>query len=244
MRKLTLILLLLSIVSVGFSQKKRKPSRIPMKNLQNFDKQRFHFGFILGYNSADFFYDLKPNTFESDSLISLRVNKKPGFNLGIVSSWDWSPMFKLRFLPTLSFQERGMDYNFYTEPDTNQYWTKSVQSTYLDFPLLLKMRSQRIGNFAAYVVGGGRFGLDMQSNNKVDNNNASPSDQVIKLTRPDYGIEVGGGFDFFLQYFKFGIELKMGVGLKNVLIQENTIFTSPIDAIRTKVWTLSLTFEG
>lgn len=244
MRKFTLIILLLSIVSVGFAQRKRQPSRVPIQNLQNFDKQRFHFGFILGYNSADFFYDLKPNTFTSDSLITLRVSKKPGFNLGIVSSWDWSPMFKLRFLPTLSFQERAMDYNFHMEPDTNQYWMKSVQSTYLDFPLLLKIRSQRINNFAAYVVGGGRFGLDMQSNNKVDNDNAAPSDQVIKLTKPDYGFEVGGGFDFFLQYFKFGVELKMGVGLKNVLIQENTIFSSPLEAIRTKVWTLSLTFEG
>ncbi|CAG5080412.1 type IX secretion/gliding motility protein PorT/SprT [Parvicella tangerina] len=244
MRRVVLVILLLSVVVSGFSQRKRKPSRVPIENLQNFDKQRFHFGFILGYNSADFFVDIKPNTFQSDSLINLLVQKKPGFNLGIVTSWDWSPMFKLRFLPTLSFQERSMDYNFYSEPDTNTYWKKSVQSTYLDFPLLLKMRTQRINNFAAYVVGGGRFGIDMQSNNKVDNDNASPSDQVIKLTRPDYGIEVGGGFDFFLQYFKFGIELKMGMGLKNILIQENTIFTTPIESIRSKVWTVSLTFEG
>jgi hypothetical protein len=244
MRKLALILLLLSIVSVGYTQRKRKPSRVPIKNLQNFDKQQFHFGFILGYNSADFFSDIKPNTFQSDSLISLGVQRKPGFNLGIVTSWDIAPGFKLRFLPTLSFQERGMNYSFYTEPDTNVYWSKSVQSTFLDFPLLVKLRTQRINNFAAYVVGGGRFGLDMQSNNKVDNDNASPSEQVIKLTRPDYGIEVGGGFDFFLQYFKFGIELKMGVGLKNILIQENTIFTSPLESLRSKVWTVSLTFEG
>lgn len=243
MRKIILILILIAVAGVGFSQK-RKPSRVPLQNLPNFDKQKFHFGFILGYNSADFFVDTKANTFQSDSLISLRVQKKPGFNLGIVTSWDWSPMFKLRFLPTLSFQERSMNYNFYAEPDTNAYWFKSVQSTYLDFPLLLKMRSQRINNFAAYVIGGGRFGLDMQSNNKVDNDNASPSEQVIKLTKPDYGIEVGGGFDFFLQYFKFGIELKMGMGFKNILIQENTIFTSPIEAIRSKVWTVSLTFEG
>lgn len=243
MRKLTLILLLLSITSVGIGQK-RKPSRVPIKNLQNFDKQKFHFGFILGYNSADFFVDMKPNTFQSDSLIGLGVRSRPGFNLGIVTSWDMSPMFKLRFLPTLSFQERGMDYSFFTEPDTNVFWSKSVQSTYLDFPLLLKVRSARITNFAVYVVGGGRFGLDMQSNNKVDNDNASPGDQVIKLTKPDFGVEVGGGFDFFLQYFKFGLELKMGVGLKNILIQENTIFTSPIEAIKSKTWTLSLTFEG
>lgn len=245
MRRLVVILVLLSIFSSGFSQRKKQGStRIPIQNLQNFDKQKFHFGFILGYNSANFFTDLKPNTYFSDSLINLNVTKKPGFNLGIVTSWDMSPMFKLRFLPTLSFQERSMAYTFAAEPDTSTLWIKSVQSTYLDFPLLLKMRSQRINNFAVYMVGGGRFGLDMQSNNKVDNDNAAPRDQVIKLTKPDYGIEVGGGFDFFLQYFKFGVELKMGVGLKNILIQENTIFSSPIESIKSKVWTLSFTFEG
>lgn len=241
MSRLLITIMFVGTVFFGWSQRN---NRVPIPNLQNFDKAKFHFGFILGYNSADFFVDLKPNTYFTDSLMSLRVGKKPGFNLGIVSSWNISPMFKLRFLPTLSFQERAMDYNFYSEPDTNVLWSKSVQSTYLDFPLLLKIRSQRINNFAVYMVGGGKFGLDMQSNNKVDNDNASPKDQVIKLTKPDYGIEVGGGFDFFLQYFKFGIELKMGMGMKNIIIQENTIFTSPIESIRSKVWTLSLTFEG
>lgn len=246
MKKVALIIVLIAVVFGAQAQNrgKKTTTRVPIQNLQNFDKQKFHFGFILGYNSADFFTDLKPNTFQSDSLISLRVGRKPGFNLGIVTSWDMSPMFKLRFLPTLSFQERSMTYNFYSEPDTNTIWNKSVQSTYLDFPLLLKIRSQRINNFAAYAIGGGRFGLDMQSNNKVDNDNASPSEQVIKLTKPDYGIEVGGGFDFFLQYFKFGVELKMGVGMKNILIQENTIFSAPLEAIKSKVWTVSLTFEG
>ena len=93
-------------------------------------------------------------------------------------------------------------------------------------------------------MAGGRFGLDMTSNKDVENSSASLKDQVIKITKPDYGFEVGGGIDLFLEYFKFGVELKLSTGLKNVIIQENTKFSTPIDRLRTKMWTLSFTFEG
>ena len=137
-----------------------------------------------------------------------------------------------------------MNYAFYTGADSSVLFTKKVESTFLDFPLLVKMRTEIFNNFAAYIVAGGKFGLDMQSNKDVENGNASLADQIIKITKPDYGLEIGGGFDFFLEYFKFGIELRMGVGMKNIIIQENTIFSSPIDKLRSKVWTVSLTFEG
>jgi hypothetical protein len=241
MKKIIFISLLMIACLSIFGQRR---NHVSLKNLQNFDKAKFHFGFILGYNKADFFTDMKPNTFASDSLLSLGILAKPGFNLGIVSSWNITPLFKLRFLPTLSFQERHMNYAFYTGADSSVLWNKKVESTFLDFPLLVKMRTERINNFAAYIVAGGKFGLDMQSNKDVENGNASLKEQIIKITKPDYGLEIGGGFDFFLEYFKFGLELRMGVGMKNLLIQENTIFSSPIDRLRSKVWTLSLTFEG
>jgi hypothetical protein len=124
------------------------------------------------------------------------------------------------------------------------FWKKPVQPVFLDFPLLVKFRTNRINNFAAYVIGGGRFGLDMSSSEDVKNSSASLEDQIVKTSRADYGLEVGGGMDFFLEYFKFGIELKLGLGLKNMLIQENLKFSSPIESLRSKVWSLSFTFEG
>ena len=120
---------------IGFSQR----SRVVHQNLPNFDKAKFHFGFILGYNSADFFLDTKPGTLLADSLLSLNVIKRPGFNLGIVSSWNITPLMKLRFLPTLSFQERTFEYTFYETRDSSILWSKKLESTFLDFPLLLKI---------------------------------------------------------------------------------------------------------
>lgn len=241
MKKSIVIALFIFVSLASFGQRK---TSVTLKNLQNFDKAKFHFGFILGYNKADFFMNTKSNTFTSDSLLGIELVPKSGFNLGIVSSWNITPLFKLRFLPTLSFQERHMNYSFYTGEDSLIAFNKKVESTFLDFPLLMKMRTERINNFAAYIVAGGKFGLDMSSNKDVENGNATLEEQILRITKPDYGLEVGGGFDFFLEYFKFGIELRLGVGMKNLLIEENTIFANPIEQLRSKVWTVSLTFEG
>jgi hypothetical protein len=77
-----------------------------------------------------------------------------------------------------------------------------------------------------------------------DVNNMVDDEIVIKLQRNDYSAEVGGGMDMFLPYFKFGVELKMGIGIPNVFIDDNTRFSAPIEGLRTKTWVLSFTFEG
>jgi hypothetical protein len=198
----------------------------------------------LGYNYADFYLDTKPNRFAVDSLMNLSIKGTSGFNLGIISSWNVTPTLSFRFLPSLCFQERHFDYTYFEMPDSTVKWRKTVESAFLDFPLVMKMRTERIGNFAAYALFGGRFGIDMASNKDVQNTSSSLRDQIVKIQKTDYGLEVGGGFDFFLQYFKFGIELKLGVGMKNIILQDNSNFISPIEALRSKVWTLSFTFEG
>lgn len=233
------------IVFIVISALQTQTKAQQIKNLHDFDQHLMHFGFVLGYNKADMYVDRNTSrTFQQDSLLSLVVVPRNGFNLGIISSLNLNPKFHIRFVPTLSFQERWLNYTFATEPDTVTLWTKKIDNVYLDFPLLFKFRTERVNNFATYFITGMRYGLDMSSNKDVKNSSTSLMDQVVKQTKSDYGIEVGGGMDFFLQYFKFGIELKLGVGLKNTLIQENLKFSSPLESLRTKTWTLSFTFEG
>jgi hypothetical protein len=67
---------------------------------------------------------------------------------------------------------------------------------------------------------------------------------VVKLQRNDVTLDAGGGVDFFLPYFKFGIEMKTCFGMRDLLIQENNQFTDPISRLRTRTFVLSLSFEG
>lgn len=214
---------------------------VKVENLPNFDLRRLHFGFLLSYNTSDFYVKQKPRSVFIDSLMVLEHQKQPGFNLGIVASMNMTKNLSLRFLPTLSFQERILQYQF-REPDTTLYFRKPVESTYLEFPLLVKLRSDRINNFAVYLIAGGKFCIDMASQKDV--NQTLDDEVVMKLEKYDYAAEVGGGFDFFLPYFKFGIELKTGVGIPNILIDDDTRFSRPIESLRTKTWVLTFTFEG
>ena len=75
-------------------------------------------------------------------------------------------------------------------------------------------------------------------------NQSGLADIIVKIGKNDWAYEVGGGFDFFLPYFKFGIELKQSFGLPNVLIQDNTEFSTPLHSLRSNVFMLSFTFEG
>jgi len=214
-------------------------------NLPGFDEQLWHFGFALSYNNSDFYLKQSYLPSSSDSLQSLYVNSAPGFTLGVVSSVNFTPNFKLRFaIPSLSFQERTLEYTFVDLPDTSVFWTKSIRPVYLDFPILIKCRTNRIDNWAVYAITGLRFGIDMASDKGVDNTTPILEDQVVKLQKTDFGFEVGGGFDFFLEYFKLGLELKLGVGMKNIHLNDNTTFDGPIESLRSKVWTFSITFEG
>lgn len=215
---------------------------IKTENLPDFDFRPFHFGFLLGYNNSDFYMDLKPSSLLGDSLLEVEHDRSPGFNLGIVSSLNFGRNFSVRFIPTLSFQDRVLRYRFLTSAGSEVIYEKPVESTYLEFPLLMKFRSDRINNFAVYLIAGGKFSMDMASQSDVDN--TLDEDVVIKLERNDYSVEVGGGCDMFLTYFKFGMELKHSIGIPNLLIDDGTKFSTPIESLRSKTWVFTLTFEG
>jgi hypothetical protein len=82
----------------------------------------------------------------------------------------------------------------------------------------------------------------MQSQKDV--NNSTAGTLVLKLADRDLSIDAGGGFDFFMPYFKFSIELKTAFGQRNLLIQDNNKFTTPITSLKSRTFVVSLTFEG
>ncbi|MDX1445827.1 porin family protein [Lishizhenia sp.] len=235
------VLTLLCLVSLGaFAQRNEKP-----KNYRKFDEKQLHFGFMLGVNTADFSMTPKTNLLQDYDLLYVQNRKQPGFQLGIITSLKLGhPTLRLRFIPSLSFQERLLTYKFRDPADSTLFLpeeTERVESTNLDFPLLLKYRTLRYNNFAAYLVGGAQYTLDLQTK---ANSSQSIKDPFIKINQHDFQGQIGAGVDFFLPYFKFGLELKMSHSFGNVLIQDNTYISDPIDRLQNRVWWFSITFEG
>ncbi len=214
-------------------------------NYRKFDERFIHFGFMLGINSASFTTYQKIDAYEKYGLKSLSTDAQPGGQVGIVTTMKLgTPALRLRFLPTLSFQERALKYTFVNPDPTEEkdlFLEERVNSTNLDFPLMLQFRTLRYNNFAAYVLAGGQYSLDLQSQEKAVQDFNDP---FIKIYRDDWQGQVGAGVEFFAVYFKFGIEVKYSHGFKNSFIQDNTVPAQPIDRLYNRVWWLSFIFEG
>jgi hypothetical protein len=209
-------------------------------NLPNYYGERLHFGFTLGVNRTNFIIHTVEHFERFDSLKWVRSSPKSGFNLGIVSELKLQKYVTLRFIPNLSFAERNLEYYF--EGHDTIVRKKSIESTFLNFPFDLKLRSKRVQNFGAYILAGGGYSLDLASKRKVQN--TAGTDAIVKLKRDDFSYEVGAGAEFYLQYFKFAIEGKLSIGTKNLLIKDNTIYSNSIDKLNSKIFLVSITFEG
>jgi hypothetical protein len=228
-----------AIALVVLSVKAQDPNE--KGNLEHYYNETLHFGFTLGVNKADFLMQPAAHFERFDTLKAVQSVPQSGFNLGIISDLRLHKYITIRFVPNLSFGQRNLDY-YFAGKDTIVR-TKVIESTFLNFPIDLKLRSKRVKNFGAYLLAGGAYNLDLASKRKVVNV-TSINDQIVKLKRDDFSYEMGTGTEFYFQYFKFAIEAKLSIGVKNMLIHDNTIFSNSIEKLNSKVFLVSITFEG
>lgn len=230
--KICLILACLACAMPADAQQQRGP-----QNRMEYYGDALHFGFFLGVNRTNFV--VIPTQAWPDSLKSVLSKPHTGFDLGIVSELRIMEYACVRFTPEIAFGSRSIEYS-YMGIDTNVI-EKKIESTWLNFPLLLKIRSKRLNNIAAYMIGGARYTLDLASQKDANN---TAGQEIIKLYNHDFGFEAGAGIDFFLPYFKFGIELRTGLGVKNLLVKDNTQYSNAVDVLRSKIFLVAFTFEG
>lgn len=206
-------------------------------NLQNFDKQQFHFGYYLGMNKKGFkvSYEL-PNSL-------VEVESKIGFNIGLVLDFRLHNNINLRFEPGLSSNNKVLTFNNPTIPDTEKDRIRKVPGTYLRLPLLVKLRTNRLDNFAAFVIGGASYDFNFSSNEKNKDDNFEGE---FRMKRSNFMYEVGLGVDIYLPYFKFSPSIRGIFAINNELVPDNnpaSPWTLPIDYFGTRGVFLNLTFE-
>ncbi len=251
MKNLKFIFLLVVCVLNSYSQQSDGLGT----NLPNFYKNKLHFGFAIAVNHTDFRIHTVNNAAFPDTVIddvkykmrSVYTKGDPGFALGILCDARLHDYLRVRFTPNISFASRSLDFTMENDNhDSSKVFTKSVESTFLIFPLEAKLQSKRLGNFSAYVIGGGGYTLDLASNKRAANVGSGTNrlDDAVRIKRDDYFYSAGAGTDFYLKYFKLGLEIKLIQGTKNLIYKDPNIFAKSVDKVNSRMVVFSITFEG
>jgi len=231
---ITLFIILL-LNNLNLSGQKQKP-----KNESWYDEKPIHFGFSLGFNAMDFNITPSQKYFQTDSLYPELSILNPGINIQIVTDLLMADHFDLRFLPGVSFGQRVIRFYKNTKLVNDQ---QKLESSFLEFPLLLKYKGNRLNNVRPYVIGGINYRYDLAGKKEFDD--AKPI--YLRLKRPNFYYELGAGMDFYLTYFKLSIELKMSNGIGNVLVQQanpsHPQFYNAIEKMKSQIWILAFHFE-
>ena len=214
---------------------KQKP-----KNESWYDDKPLHFGFSLGFNTMDFNITPSQQYYQSDSLYPEVSKLNPGINIQIITDMRLSDHLDVRFLPGVSFGQRVI--RFYKNRVLVNDQQK-LESSFLEFPLLLKYKGERMNNVRPYVIGGLNYRYDLAGKKEFDD--AKPI--YLRIKRPDLYYELGAGLDFYLTYFKLSVEVKMSNGIGNVLVQEaapgHPQYFNAIEKLKSQIWVLSFHFE-
>ncbi len=202
-------------------------------NLQEYDSKSIHFGFQLGGMFSKFNV-VSSKTFAMDTIQGITPLNSMGFSLGFIVSFALGERerWNLRLLPNVAFYERSVKFDY---PNSSK--TRTFENTFIEFPILLKYKSERRGNMRMYMVGGvtGIFKVAAEKQ-RLDPNQILTADQAIELT---YGF----GFDNYLDFFKFAPELRFSHGIANAYAIPNNQFATVLSGVTTHRVTLYLNFE-
>ncbi|MCK4922915.1 MAG: PorT family protein [Bacteroidales bacterium] len=209
-----------------------KPPRLP-----GYDNKLLHFGFTVGVSTQD--YSFERNKVDSVNLYVDSSNPISNFGLQvtIVSDLRLNKYLTLRFLPGLALGQGNISFQDWDTQEKTQ--EQGFELAALQFPLQLKIRSLRLNNFRPYLLCGLNFMYDMTGTKQGD------SDIFVELKRSNINLELGYGIDLYLQYFKFAPEIKLGVGLTDLLDRDKGMpdYVNSIDRISTYYVMLNFHFE-
>jgi hypothetical protein len=217
------------------------------------DDSNVHFGFTFQYVSSEFKI-LKKDNWRSEPYVdqdnpaltpsklkAISAVPSAGFGIGFVVNKRLNDNSDIRFTPTLVFNDRIISFEY---ANSNEDIEKKTQATLVEFPLGIKIKSDRRNNFRAYMLGGAKFTTDISSKKKTNNSLITdPAEKFINNKRNYLSYEAGLGFDLYFEYFKMSPEIKLSYSLKDILQDEPTRYAAPIDKLMLRHVTFSLFFE-
>lgn len=207
-------------------------------NMSEHDQKAYYFGITFGLNFSQYRIRYNESFANTDTFTRIQPYWAPGFNLGLMGNLRINKLVDLRFVPSLSFAEKKLQFN---TPQRDSMEARSIESIYMHLPLQLKFKSDRIHNFRFYGLLGVKMDYDLAANAR-----SRKAGEFLKVKPLDLGAEIGVGFEFYNPNFIFSPEIKLSQGLRNQIYKgDNSLpLTNAIDELRTRMIVISIHLEG
>lgn len=232
MKYLFSIILTFCIYTNLYSQSAYRPEL----NLPYYDDKWFHPGFFVAVNFANYYLQHDANFFKPqrlDSVVAANPIGNPGITLGFIAGLRLHDQVHLKFLPGVSFYTRGVELDF----ANGERVRETIENTFLELPIMLKVRSERKKNFRMYVLGGVKPSMEIGSRLK------ERTEDQLRTLSSDIAVEYGFGFDIYFEMFKFAPEIRFSHGFNNMLNEDPNIFATSVESLKSHTVTIYLNFE-
>ena len=217
-------------------QNEAQKTRWVEKNNPNYDNRKLTYGFLIGIHSS--IYQIKYSdkfvTPALDTVSAVLPSWSSGFSLGFIVNYRLTEFLDLRLTPEVAFYENKVRYQFTNDPPIDE----TVENTVVEFPILLKYKSERRGNIRMYMVGGVKPGIEASGKKNVDQ-----TKPTLEIKETHLNLEAGFGFDLYYPLFKFSPEIRFSRGMLNMLGNTTNEFGQPLQRVNTNTITLYLLFQ-
>lgn len=229
------------------------------------DDENVHFGFTFQYTGSSYKIKKKADWrapyrsllqpergLITDSLNAMYSKSSPGFGIGFVVNGRVNNHIDVRLTPTLVFTDRLMEYEYAAPYGTNvsnnagllSPVEKKVIATLVEFPLGIKIKSDRRNNFRAYMLYGAKYSMDIASKKKTEDIQFDEEFKFLKNKKSYWSLEAAFGMDLYFEYFKMSPEIKLSYSLSDILDRTTpNPYNYPIDKLMLRHVTFSLFFE-
>ncbi len=203
----------------------------------NYEDKKLTYGFLIGIHSTAYQikYSDKFVTPAFDTLYAVEPQWSPGFSLGFIVNYKIADLFDIRLTPKVAFYEHKLRYIF---TDDTKMEEELVETTMVEFPILLKFKSEKRDNLRVYMIGGVKPSIEASGKKNLENVESS-----LEITGGNLSLDIGFGLDIYYPLFKFSPELRFSRGIVDVLDNRNNKFGAPLERVNTNTVTLYLIFQ-
>lgn len=260
MSKFLLRALVLTSVNVAVLANAQFRTRNRMDKLEDFDEQKFSWGFYLNGNRLDYRIVLDPR-YGMDNNHNLVTSKESySFGAGLIAKWRLNDYLDLRLEPGLQFGQRQLTFNtqsndqyaagtltndpFIPIPLTEKDRVREIKTTLVDVPVLLEFHGQRWYNSRPYVAAGVNYIVNLQSNSDSTDDNLQ---QVFRSTTHNFAWSAEMGIQFYFNKFKLTPAVRGTFIMNNEIVADNATtppyWTSAMSTLQTRAIFFVLKFE-